>query len=367
MPAPAGRGIVTGTVTYTLDVDPADYPGLLHLKLVRSPHAHARVVAIDTTDALAVPGVHAVLTHEDAPATRFSTAQHELFTDDPDDTRILDDVVRHVGQRVAAVVAETVAAAEEGVRRVRVEYAPLPAVVDPEEAMVAGALLVHPELDAAAARVSRPEANVVAEVHSELGDVERGLAEADVVHEATYRTHRVQHAALETHCAVASLDDDGRLVVRLSTQVPFLARRHLARVLDLDPERVRVHCERVGGGFGGKQEVLTEDVVALATLRLGRPVQLSSRAASSSSARRRATRSASACARARAATAPSLRCTSTSSATPGRTGTTARASCSTGAASPSPSTGATTRRSTPTASTRTRCPRARSAGTGCRR
>ncbi len=182
--------------------------------------------------------------------------------------------MRHVGQRVAAVVAETVAAAEEGVRRVRVEYAPLPAVVDPEEAMAAGAPLVHPELDAAAARVSRPEANVVAEVHSELGDVERGLAEADVVHEATYRTHRVQHAALETHCAVASLDDDGRLVVRSSTQVPFLARRHLARVLDLDPERVRVHCERVGGGFGGKQEVLTEDVVALATLRLGRPVQL---------------------------------------------------------------------------------------------
>src|SRR5690606_37064475 len=103
---------------------------------------------------------------------------------------------------------------------------------------------------------------------------ERGLAEADVVHEATYRTHRVQHAALETHCSIASLDEDGRLVVRSSTQVPFLARRHLARVLDLDPERVRVHCERVGGGFGGKQEVLTEDVAALATLRLGRPVQL---------------------------------------------------------------------------------------------
>jgi CO/xanthine dehydrogenase Mo-binding subunit/aerobic-type carbon monoxide dehydrogenase small subunit (CoxS/CutS family) len=273
VPAPAGRGVVTGTVRYTLDVEPADYPGLLHLKLVRSPHAHARVVAIDTSAALAVPGVHAVLTHEDAPATRFSTAQHELFTDDPDDTRILDDVVRHVGQRVAAVVAETVAAAEEGVRRVRVEYEVLPAVVDPEDAMAPGAPLVHPELDAADARVSRPDANVVAEVHSELGDVERGLAEADVVHEATYRTHRVQHAALETHCAIASLDD-GRLVVRSSTQVPFLARRHLARVLDLDPERVRVLCERVGGGFGGKQEVLTEDVAALAALRLGRPVQL---------------------------------------------------------------------------------------------
>ena len=273
-PAPASRGVVTGQVRYTLDVDPAAYPGLLHLKLARSPHAHARIVAIDAAEALAVPGVHAVLTHEDAPAARFSTAQHELWTDDPDDTRILDDVVRYVGQRVAAVVADSVAAAEEGVRRLRVEYEVLPAVIDPEQAMAPGAPAVHPELDAATARVSRPEANVVAELHSELGDVEAGLAEADVVHEATYRTQRVQNAALETHAAIASFDDDGRLVVRSSTQVPYLARRHLARVLDLPPERVRVLCERVGGGFGGKQEVLVEDVAALAALRLGRPVQL---------------------------------------------------------------------------------------------
>ncbi|MFI2293873.1 molybdopterin-dependent oxidoreductase [Isoptericola sp. NPDC019571] len=273
-PAPASRGVVTGQVRYTLDVDPEAYPGLLHLKLARSPHAHARILSIDTSDALAVPGVRAVLTHEDAPAARFSTAQHELWTDDPDDTRVLDDVVRYVGQRVAAVVADSVAAAEEGVRRLRVEYEVLPALIDPEQAMVPGAPLVHPDLDAAAARVSRPEANVVAELHSELGDVEAGLAEADVVHEATYRTQRVQNAALETHAAIASFDDDGRLVVRSSTQVPFLARRHLARVLDLPMDRVRVVCERVGGGFGGKQEVLVEDVAGLAALRLGRPVQL---------------------------------------------------------------------------------------------
>ncbi|MEL7975783.1 molybdopterin cofactor-binding domain-containing protein [Isoptericola sp. F-RaC21] len=273
-PAPASRGVVTGQVRYTLDVDPGDYPGLLHLKLARSPHAHARILSIDASDALAVPGVEAVLTHEDAPAARFSTAQHELWTDDPDDTRILDDVVRYVGQRVAAVVAGSVAAAEEGVRRLRVEYEVLPALIDPERAMAPGAPLVHPDLDAATARVSRPGANVVAELHSELGDVEAGLAEADVVHEATYRTQRVQNAALETHAAIASFDDDGRLVVRSSTQVPFLARRHLARVLDLPMDRVRVYCERVGGGFGGKQEVLVEDVAALAALRLGRPVQL---------------------------------------------------------------------------------------------
>ncbi|WP_265521016.1 molybdopterin-dependent oxidoreductase [Oerskovia flava] len=272
--APAGRGVVTGTARFTLDVDPADYPGLLHLRLVRSPHAHARVLDVDATAALAVPGVQAVLTHLDAPGVRFSTAQHEHAADDPDDTRVLDDVVRFVGQRVAAVVADTVAAAEAGVRAVRVSYEPLPAVVDPEQAMVPGAPLVHPDLDPAGARVARPEANVVAEVHTTIGDVERGLAEADVVHEATYRTQRVQHAALETHATIASFDADGRLVVRTSTQVPFLVRRTLCRVFGLDPDQVRVVCERVGGGFGGKQEVLTEDVTVLAALTLGRPVQL---------------------------------------------------------------------------------------------
>lgn len=273
-PAPASHDVVTGRARYTLDVDPGAYPGLLHLSLARSPHAHARVVAVDDAAALAVPGVRAVLTHADAPAARFSTAQHELWTDDPDDTRILDDVVRYVGQRVAAVVADSVAAAEAGVRALRIEYEVLPALLDPEEAMAPGAPLVHPELDAASARIARPGANVVAEVHSELGDVEAGLAAADVVHEATYRTQRVQNAALETHAAIASFDDDGRLVVRTSTQVPYLARRHLARILDLPDDRVRVYCARVGGGFGGKQEVLVEDVTALAALRLGRPVQL---------------------------------------------------------------------------------------------
>jgi CO/xanthine dehydrogenase Mo-binding subunit len=274
VPAPAGRGIVTGTVRYTLDVDPADYPGLLHLKLVRSPHAHARVVAIDTTDALAVPGVHAVLTHEDAPATRFSTAQHELFTDDPDDTRVLDDVVRFIGQRVAAVVGESVAAAEAGVRALTVEYEELPAVFTPQDALLPGAPLVHGDKDGTASRIARPDGNVVAELHSELGSVADGFATADVIHEQTYQTQRVQHVALETHAAIASVDPDGRLQVRTSSQVPFLVRRTLCRVFGLEEDTVHVVAGRVGGGFGGKQEVLTEDLVALAALKLRRPVQL---------------------------------------------------------------------------------------------
>ncbi|MGA7206434.1 MAG: 2Fe-2S iron-sulfur cluster-binding protein, partial [Specibacter sp.] len=129
--APAGPAVVTGTARYTLDVDPDDYPGLLHMKLVRSPHAHARIISIDSSAALRLPGVRAVFTHEDSPGQLFSTAQHELYTDDPDDTRVLDSVVRFMGQRVAAVVADSVHEAEAGVRAVVVEYEVLPAVIDP--------------------------------------------------------------------------------------------------------------------------------------------------------------------------------------------------------------------------------------------
>lgn len=274
VPAPASRAIVTGTARYTLDVPASELPGLLHLKLLRSPHAHARVLSIDATDALRIPGVEAVFTHEDAPAQLFSTAQHELYTDDPDDTRVLDDVVRFVGQRIAAVVAETVAAAEAGVRALKVKYQVLDAVFTPQDALRPGAPAIHGDKDAATARIGRPERNVVAELHSELGDVASAFATADFIHEQTYRTQRVQHTALETHAAIASVDDDGRLQIRTSSQVPFLVRRTLGRVFGLPEDRIRVVAGRVGGGFGGKQEVLTEDIVALAALKLRRPVQL---------------------------------------------------------------------------------------------
>ncbi len=271
--APAGPLVVTGTARYTFDVD---VPGLLHMKLLRSPHPHARIVSIDTSAALRVPGVHLVLTHHDAPERLYSTARHEHPTEDPDDTRLLDDTVRYIGQRVAAVVADSEGAAEEGCRRVEVVYEQLPYVVDPEEAMAPGAPVIHDK--GPASRIVRPENNVVGEVHGEIGSVEDGFAEADVVYEETFRTQRVQHASLETHGAVAWYEEgeDGaeRLTVRSSTQTPFLTRRALCALFDLELKQVRVLAGRVGGGFGGKQEMLVEDIVALAVMRLRRPVKL---------------------------------------------------------------------------------------------
>ncbi|MEV7643613.1 molybdopterin-dependent oxidoreductase [Streptomyces rubiginosohelvolus] len=271
--APAGPLVVTGTARYTFDVD---VPGLLHMKLLRSPHPHARIVSIDTSAALRVPGVHLVLTHHDAPERLYSTARHEHPTEDPDDTRLLDDTVRYIGQRVAAVVADSEGAAEEGCRRVEVVYEQLPYVVDPEEAMAPGAPVLHDK--GPASRIARAENNVVGEVHGEIGSVDEGFAEADVVYEETFRTQRVQHASLETHGAVAWYEEgeDGaeRLTVRSSTQTPFLTRRALCALFDLELKQVRVLAGRVGGGFGGKQEMLVEDIVALAVMRLRRPVKL---------------------------------------------------------------------------------------------
>ncbi|GLW01991.1 molybdopterin-dependent oxidoreductase [Streptomyces lavendulae] len=272
--APAGPLVVTGTARYTFDVE---VPGLLHMKLLRSPHPHARIVSIDTRDALEVPGVHTVLTHHDSPDRLYSSARHEHPTEDPMDTRVLDDVVRFVGQRVAAVVADSEQAAEEGCRRVVVTYEELPYVIDPEEAMLPGAPVLHPK--GPESGIFRAENNVCGEVHNTIGDMERGYAEADVVLEETFRTQRVQHASLETHGSVAYFEpkEDGegeRITVRSSTQAPFLTRRALCALYDLGEDEVRVVAGRVGGGFGGKQEMLTEDIVVLAALKLRRPVKL---------------------------------------------------------------------------------------------
>jgi len=266
--APAAEAIVTGKVRYTLDTE---VEGLLHLKLLRSPHAHARIKAIRKEAALKVDGVRGVYTWEDVPRLLYTSATHDDYHADPNDTYLLDDVVRFVGQRVVAVVADTEGAAEEGCRKVEIDYEVLPAVFDPEEAMTPGAPVIH--YKGSESRIRFPGRNILLEIHGEVGNVEPGFKEADVIHEGAYTTHRVQHVHLETHCSITWLDN-GRLNVRTSSQTPHITKQKLCYLFGLPPDGVRVFCERVGGGFGGKQEVLTEDICAFATLQTGRPVKL---------------------------------------------------------------------------------------------
>ncbi|MFE6860660.1 molybdopterin-dependent oxidoreductase [Nocardia sp. NPDC057668] len=277
--APAGPRIVRGAEPFTMDIAAegsgsgrAPVGEVLHLEVLRSPHAHARIVRIGTAAAEAVPGVRAVLTYADVPAVAYSTARHQIREDDPDDTVMLDRTVRFAGQRVAAVVADSLRAARAGCRALTVEYEVLPAVFEAPAALAEGAPVLHagkgPE-----SRIADVRRNIVAEVHGRAGDVAAGLSAAAEVVQGVWETQRVQHVHLETHASIGWLDADGRLVLRTSTQVPFLVRDELARILGLDRDAVRVFAARVGGGFGAKQEMFTEDLVALAVLRTGQPVQ----------------------------------------------------------------------------------------------
>ncbi|MGW6426855.1 molybdopterin-dependent oxidoreductase [Nocardia sp. NPDC055053] len=275
--APAGVRIVRGGEAFTFDVVPGAGEQLppsapWHLAVLASPHPHARIVSIDTVAARAVPGVRLVLTHADSPATAFSTARHEFREDDPDDTFVLDRAVRFAGQRVAAVVGETLDAARAGVRALRVEYEVLPAVFEPEAALADDAPKLHagkPE----SARIADSHRNLVAEIHGGVGDFDGGIERSAKVVHGVWHSPRVQHVHLETHGGIGWLDDADRLVVRTSSQVPFLVRDELCHVFGLDRDRVRVFTARVGGGFGAKQEMLVEDLIALAVLRTGHPVQ----------------------------------------------------------------------------------------------
>lgn len=268
IPKQDGNAIATGQASYTADFTP---PGLLHLKVLRSPHPHAKIRSIDTTAAQALPGVVAVFTYTDVNRIAYTTAGHADPVPDPLDHYLLDNKVRFIGDRVAAVVAESVTIATQACSLISVDYEILPHVIDPIMAMQENAPLLHDEPESS--QIPDVERNIAGRVLMETGDINRGFEQADLVIENTYHLPPVQHVHLEPHVTTSWLDTDGTLVVRSSTQVPFHCQRILAQILEIPPEKIRVYKPQMGGGFGNKQEILSEDLCAFATLKTGRPVQ----------------------------------------------------------------------------------------------
>jgi putative selenate reductase molybdopterin-binding subunit len=247
--------------------------GMLTARLLKSPVAHARIRRIDASKARQLPGVAAVLTWQDLPRVVYSTAGQSDPIPGPLDMFSLDNKVRFVGDRVAFVAAESEEIADQALGSIEVEYEELPALFDPSLAMAPGAPPLHDEPEYVNFEASDPSRNLAAQIHIDIGDVERGFSEADLVIEGTYEVPKVQQASIEPHVVLTYWDEDDRLVIRTSTQVPFHVRRQLAPVLGLPPKRIRVIKPRIGGGFGGKQEVMIEDVAAHLTIATGRPVR----------------------------------------------------------------------------------------------
>lgn len=261
--------LVQGKPAFTADIEMRD---LLYAKVLRSPHAHAEIKSIDTSEAEALPGVAAVLTWKDIPRVAYSTAGQSHPIPGPLDTFSLDHKVRFVGDRVAMVAAETEEIAYRALDLIKVDYEVLPPIVDPTESMAEGAHVIHNEPEYVDFAESDASKNVAAKIRIDIGDVEKGFAEADHIFEEEYDVPKVQLAHIEPHVTLTYWDEDDRLVVRTSTQVPFHVRRQISPVIGLPIKRIRVVKPRVGGAFGGKQEFLIEDVPAHLTIATGRPV-----------------------------------------------------------------------------------------------
>ena len=253
-------------------VDDLEMRGMLYAKMLYSPHAHARIVSIDDSKARTLPGVRAVLHHENVTRVRYASGGQSYPNPLPYDQVSFDNKVRHVGDRVAVVAADTLEIAEEAVELIEVEYEVLPAVFDENEAISGDAPVIHDEDDLEGAHDAAR--NIVTHIDAEVGDIEAGLKAADRVFERTFRVHQVQQAPIEPHIAIAWLDSDERLVIRTSTQVPFHVRRMVAPLLGMPVRDIRIIKPRIGGGFGVKQEMLIEDIVGHLALATGKPVRL---------------------------------------------------------------------------------------------
>lgn len=248
----------TGEAVYTDDIQ---LPGMLHAKMLRSPHAHARIVSIDTSKAEALPGVHAVLVGSELPI------KYGVIPWTPDETALAVDKVRFIGDEVAAVAAVDEDTAQAAVELIEVEYEILDAILDPEQALVTPEPAIHED--------RKRRDNISKHVDLSFGDVDAQVAEAAVVIEEDYEFSSNTHTAIEPHCAVAQLGADGRLTLWSATQITHYVHRAIARVLELHPARVRVVQPCLGGAFGGKSDPFSlEFVVSKLAMKTGRPVKM---------------------------------------------------------------------------------------------
>ncbi len=257
-----------------LFTDDVPFKNMVHVKMLYSPYALATITKIDTTQAEKIPGVLGVLTHKNASQVLHTTAGQGYPEPSPYDTRMFNKRVKYVGDRVAAIAAETPLIAEKALDLIQVEYEIHDPIFNWDEAL-GNSTIIHSEGDAEyKIPVSyEPMKNHVAHMDAEVGDLAKGFAEADIIVEKTVRNHYGQHCPIEPHISIAYIDEHDRLVIRTATQVPFHARRIVAMVLGLPVSKVRVIKPRIGGGFGTKQEIITEIITGAFAVKLNRPVK----------------------------------------------------------------------------------------------
>jgi xanthine dehydrogenase molybdenum-binding subunit len=253
VPRPDAQAKVTGQAIFTADLH---FENMLHAKVLRSEHPHARLLEVDTTEAQALPGVAAVITAQDVPGAK----NHGLAREDW--PVLAYDKVRYVGDAIAVVAAESERIAADAVKLIKVRYEPLPVVSSAAKALADDAPLVH------------EGGNVLEHIQLRQGDVEKGFAEADIILENEYSTSRGDYAFLEPEAAVGLIDEEGRVVVHVGSQIPFSDRAQIAASLGLAEDQVRVVQPNVGGAFGGKEDIAGQIHVALLARITGRPVKL---------------------------------------------------------------------------------------------
>lgn len=259
-------GKVTGETRYTADVL---LPGTLWAKALRSPHPHARITRIDASQAEKIPGVRAVITGADVRGILYGRRYRDLSV-------LAQDRVRFIGERVAAVAADSVEAAQEALELIRVEYEELPGVFDPLAALEKGAPLIHPDVNSYPGLpepLATPSNAYVRDLW-EKGDVAAGFAQSDLIVENTFTVSRVHQAFLEPHCCLVWIDEQKRVQIWSSSKAPHVVKRSLAAALGIDQERIRVNPVSIGGDFGGKGGALDEPVCYFLALKSGRPVKM---------------------------------------------------------------------------------------------